>query len=1264
MDNVHISYSQGSGLVALNCFESIILKNSKFDQNCKVVEGKGDKECGNVFLDIEKETKVEVLDSHFSNCYGGGGYSGGLNIDIHVYQTLNVSVYITSSTFSNNSGTRDGGNMRIKTESRGNTTLLFCIQIHNSSFSDGYAERGGGLYADLDSASSSLYKVEEQCISSTSFKSNIGGGLYINRLSLNLLNVSFLENNAKGSGGGVQVGYERPFSFKTITFTNTSFIGNRALEGGGVYVGTSYAVFFLGSTFSGNVAVQFDGGGVSIYCKSMNIIRCYFENNEAKTNGGAILMYWFDLSTLTILDSQFEANSAEEEGGHIFIHIQTVDKPGCMTVHLDGCILEGGGAKRGGAISIPSMMDFTDHITNIKLILSNCTLTRNYAISGGIVDINLSNLKTWEVVNIIVSIKSTDITENQGTILNIVIVEWVHIDLIDSNIAYNRADSGSIVQVDVRKHHAKTSMTVAHTQFFGNTFSQLRYNSAVIQLNNVNIIVTAGTTFINNMGSSIAAKSSLIAFHGRVKFMNNMAYVGVALHLDCSDDTNQPSFLLFFPNTTVTITNNTALYYGGGVAVNPVCNYYSSCFFQSSAQQNSTMYCQDNTALVAGSCLYGPSVYPCSMEHDMRRAFAILFKIDGGYSVDQVVLAPANSVCFCEDKSKYSCSTELQVSVFPGTEFTVSALSTGMLNNISSSVIRATFTEIGGLGGKFSKGRLQDIQDVQRSCSQLMYSVISTNEAQIKLQIDSVENAPPSYVNITILECPLGFKFPDEGTEMCNCNDYLINVPDIVISCLINNNTGEITVSGKSWIGMYSGKLAVHRFCPLDYCISEVHSVDLQQQHLQCTNNRSGVLCGACQTGLSLGLGTARCLDNCSNYYLFLVIPFTLAGLAVTLMLLKCNITVAMGIINPLILYANIVHINATFFFPQHKELILTNFLEVFIAWLNLDFGIETCFYRGMTAYGHTWLQFVFPVYIWLLVVLLIYTSRYSVTASKMIGRNAVSVLATLFLLSYAKLLRTVISAVASISLEDEDRKSHLLWRMDANVPYLSPPHAVLFSTALLAVLLYILPLTLLTLLAPLLQARTNHRMMRWVVRIKPLLDAYQGPYKDKYRNWTGVTLLLRIILFTAFAANTHGNTNINLFILAIVAPLFQLYSGRLHKHWLNGILVRFYIGNLAIFSTAALFLNTSQGNTEALACIMVGSAFVVSCFIVLWHFNHQTRAINTVVRKLRSVWKSQKPTLLRESRSPDPPPPLRQSQPTISVIDMRELREPLLTDS
>ena len=248
----------------------------------------------------------------------------------------------------------------------------------------------------------------------------------------------------------------------------------------------------------------------------------------------------------------------------------------------------------------------------------------------------------------------------------------------------------------------------------------------------------------------------------------------------------------------------------------------------------------------------------------------------------------------------------------------------------------------------------------------------------------------------------------------------------------------------------------------------------------------------------------------------------------------------------------------------------------MFIAWLNLDIGIESCFYKGMTAYGHTWLQFVFPVYIWVLVFVMIYTSRYSVTISKIIGRNAVSVLATLFLLSYAKLLRAAITAVSSISLEDENRNSHLLWRMDANVPYFSAPHAALFFTALLAVLFYILPLTLLTLLAPCLQARTNHQVMRWVVRIKPLLDAYQGPYKDKYRYWTGVTLLLRITLFTSFIANTRGNPNVNLLVISVCIVLIQLSYGQLYKNRINNLLDKFYYSNLAVFTSAVFFLNAS----------------------------------------------------------------------------------------
>ena len=98
---------------------------------------------------------------------------------------------------------------------------------------------------------------------------------------------------------------------------------------------------------------------------------------------------------------------------------------------------------------------------------------------------------------------------------------------------------------------------------------------------------------------------------------------------------------------------------------------------------------------------------------------------------------------------------------------------------------------------------------------------------------------------------------------------------------------------------------------------------------------------------------------------------------------------------------------NYAIFFPPNE----TNVLTVFIAWLNLDLGIETCFFDGMDEYVKRWLQFVFPLYVWTLVSLIIVSSEYhSPRIARLFGSNPVAVLATLFLLSYSKLLRTIIA--------------------------------------------------------------------------------------------------------------------------------------------------------------------------------------------------------------------------------------------------------------
>ena len=69
---------------------------------------------------------------------------------------------------------------------------------------------------------------------------------------------------------------------------------------------------------------------------------------------------------------------------------------------------------------------------------------------------------------------------------------------------------------------------------------------------------------------------------------------------------------------------------------------------------------------------------------------------------------------------------------------------------------------------------------------------------------------------------------------------------------------------------------------------------------------------------------------------------------------------------------ANIVGANQSAFYPSGN----IHFLRVFISWLNLDLGIETCFFDGMDAYVKTWLQFVFPIYIWGVIALIMHVHQ------------------------------------------------------------------------------------------------------------------------------------------------------------------------------------------------------------------------------------------------------------------------------------------------
>ena len=158
------------------------------------------------------------------------------------------------------------------------------------------------------------------------------------------------------------------------------------------------------------------------------------------------------------------------------------------------------------------------------------------------------------------------------------------------------------------------------------------------------------------------------------------------------------------------------------------------------------------------------------------------------------------------------------------------------------------------------------------------------------------------------------------------------------------------------------------------------------------------------EQGLSSVFGSPYC-QQCSNVYILLIIPIALAGLLLVFLIFYLNLTVTDGNINAFILYTNIISINIPVFFPTTNEIMPA---YIFISLANLDLGIQMCFYNGMDDYARMWLQLSFPFYLMIIAALIIILSRHYTTIQRLTARRALPVLATLFMLSYTKILQTI----------------------------------------------------------------------------------------------------------------------------------------------------------------------------------------------------------------------------------------------------------------
>jgi len=141
-----------------------------------------------------------------------------------------------------------------------------------------------------------------------------------------------------------------------------------------------------------------------------------------------------------------------------------------------------------------------------------------------------------------------------------------------------------------------------------------------------------------------------------------------------------------------------------------------------------------------------------------------------------------------------------------------------------------------------------------------MYTIFSTGHSQlIRLRVDSCKHyiffETCVTIQATLFPCPPGFQLSNI-TAQCT-RECAPMLQDRGLLCKISDATPLVQRTRSTWISTHhNGSDKLHDHCPLNYCRPTRLWLYLDHADEQCAHRHSGILCGRCNSNLSLTIGT------------------------------------------------------------------------------------------------------------------------------------------------------------------------------------------------------------------------------------------------------------------------------------------------------------------------------------------------------------------------------------------------------------------------
>ena len=1003
--------------------------------------------------------------------------------------------------------------------------------------------------------------------------------------------VSFNNNSATNGGGAIFLQDHSSITFRGDS--NALFNHNKAaFRGGAILAQNLSSIAFKGNStisFTNNKAVR-DGGAIYLHHRAIldfngfqnhtNINITFEENstvhfiNNTATSGGAL---YLDFNSSVVFEGNsyvsFKSNNASFDGGAIYSqgHNSLV-----FTKHSSVSFMSNIATYVGGAVYL---------CYDNRLIFkgaSKVSFTCNKANDGGGAIFSIFHSSVIFTGHSIVTFNKNIAAENGGALRT----------FIDSLVTFDDNTEVSFIQnhagnnggaMDVCSNTNITFQGNSTVTFNNNNASAdggaCAYASVVRFMDNAIVNFTSNIARSNGGALMLSSKFDVTFEKAKLMFKSNRANYGGAILGDFSDRgtvnfTTKEIGEIDFHNNIALTRGNSML-----IDISNMITYNKSWLANQVHNDNSTTWIELKRNITSPP-------------------FRIKLNTQNTVQQNETICSSAN-----HSDDRYNTCFENHVIdsyIMLGQEIVLN----GCLYDLFDNPINAEMQfEIDSANDSFNV-RFHENPSISCNSSGSFHFCIYGNNINTNYNLSiniTVRPLISSHLLIQLLPCHFGFQYHEE-TEICECYDE-----DNIVMC----NKATSSIKRGYWLGTVNSKLTT-TICPINYCnftccetSNGYHSLSPDRENSdQCTSHRSGIACGSCEEGYTLSYG-ADCVsvDKCTAGWTILAVTLTiLYWIAIVVgAFAMMHYKLPIGYLYALTYYYSIVDALLGQYLYLYTSLHITINIFSSIFQLSPQFLRRLCLTKNLSGIDIHFIHYIHPIVVSIILVKITLLARCSPRLSLFVARGIIRVICFLLLLSYTSIATNSLLLIRSLKFWDINETYTYL---SPDLEYLHGRHLVYFIVAVICIITVVIGLPLILLLEPFLNRKINF------IKIKPLLDQFQGCFKDRYRWFASYYMICRllqiaiIVYSTDFFITQYFVIVVNL-IIALVHVTLKPYNNNTLNVF-DGLILHFMI----LVAIIPIFDTLNSKFIIAITFILILLPLLV--FLILGLIIH-----NKIVRKL-----------------------------------------------